>query len=78
MFAYSMRARTHAYHRMEDNVPADIKQKRLEQVIEAFRTSLCVLQDREIGRYHLVLVEVRSFKWVKLFPLNEFKFTSSI
>jgi len=32
MFAYSMRDKTHAYHRMEDNVPEDVKNRRLQEV----------------------------------------------
>ena len=29
LFAYSMRERTHAHRRMQDNVPEDVKQARL-------------------------------------------------
>ena len=32
MFAYSMRERTHAYHKLSDDVPEDVKQRRLREV----------------------------------------------
>jgi tRNA-2-methylthio-N6-dimethylallyladenosine synthase len=33
MFAYSMRERTHAYYKMTDDVPEDVKLRRLQQVV---------------------------------------------
>ncbi len=32
MFAYSMRERTHAYHKYVDDVPEEVKQRRLREV----------------------------------------------
>jgi tRNA A37 methylthiotransferase MiaB len=37
LFAYSMRERTHAHRRMQDNVPADVKQQRLVRMINTFK-----------------------------------------
>ena len=37
LFAYSMRERTHAHRRMQDNVPEDVKQARLVQMIDLFK-----------------------------------------
>lgn len=37
LFAYSMRERTHAHRRMQDNVPADVKQERLVRMINTFK-----------------------------------------
>ena len=37
LFAYSMRERTHAHRRMQDNVPEDVKMERLRQMIEKFK-----------------------------------------
>jgi tRNA A37 methylthiotransferase MiaB len=37
MFAYSMRERTHAWHRMEDDVPEAVKKRRLAEVVQTFR-----------------------------------------
>lgn len=37
LFAYSMRERTHAHRRMQDNVPEDIKKERLVRMIDVFK-----------------------------------------
>ena len=37
LFAYSMRERTHAHRRMQDNVPDDVKQERLVRMINIFK-----------------------------------------
>lgn len=58
MFAYSVRARTHAAHRMEDDVPADVKLRRLQEVIDTF--SAVVTRKNAVedgGRLHVVLVQ---------------------
>lgn len=57
MFAYSMRDKTHAYHRMADNVPEDVKARRLKEVIDTFREHCAIQNAAEVGRYHVLLVE---------------------
>lgn len=37
LFAYSMRERTHAHRRMQDNVPDEVKKERLQRMIEVFK-----------------------------------------
>ena len=37
LFAYSMRERTHAHRRMQDNVPEDVKKERLVRMIDVFK-----------------------------------------
>jgi tRNA A37 methylthiotransferase MiaB len=37
LFAYSMREKTHAHRRMEDDVPQDVKQARLVRMIDTFK-----------------------------------------
>jgi tRNA A37 methylthiotransferase MiaB len=37
MFAYSKRDKTHAARHLEDDVPADVKQRRLAEIIDTFR-----------------------------------------
>lgn len=37
LFAYSMRERTHAHRRMQDDVPDEVKQARLVQMIDVFK-----------------------------------------
>ena len=63
MFAYSMRGRTHAHRTMEDDVPEDVKMRRLNEVINVFRTKVQERNDdMEVGRIRLVLVEGESKK----------------
>ena len=57
LFAYSMRERTHAHRRMEDNVPEDIKMERLRLMIEKFKSIQLDVQKEEIDAHHLVLIE---------------------
>ena len=49
--------KTHAYHRLHDNVPEDIKKKRLQEVIKTFHSIASQRNRRFIGSEQLVLVE---------------------
>lgn len=63
MFAYSMREKTHAHRRMQDDVPDEIKSQRLQEIIHVFRTQVQKRNDEmEVGRLRLVLVEGESKK----------------
>ncbi len=63
MFAYSMRGKTHAHRTMKDDVPDEVKSKRLQEVISMFRDKVQIRNDEmEIGRLRLVLVEGESKK----------------
>ncbi|XP_020550552.1 CDK5RAP1-like protein [Sesamum indicum] len=57
MFAYSMREKTHAHRNYVDDVPDSVKQRRLTELIEAFRESTGQCYDSKIGSVQLVLVE---------------------
>jgi len=58
MFAYSMRGKTHAHRTMEDDVPADVKSRRLNEVIDCFRDNVQLRNvETEIGKLRLVLIE---------------------
>ena len=57
MFAYSMREKTHAHRNYVDDVPEEIKQRRLTELIEVFRKSTGKCYDSEVGTVQLVLVE---------------------
>ena len=62
MFAYSERERTLAYRKFEDDVPEDIKKRRLSEIITQ---QMNIQKERnldEIGQRHLVLVEGTSKK----------------
>ncbi|XP_018822034.1 CDK5RAP1-like protein [Juglans regia] len=57
MFAYSMREKTHAHRNYIDDVPEEVKQRRLTELIDAFRESTGQCYDSQIGTVQLVLVE---------------------
>ncbi|KAI8553775.1 hypothetical protein RHMOL_Rhmol05G0042500 [Rhododendron molle] len=57
MFAYSMREKTHAHRNYIDDVPDAVKQRRLTELIAAFRESTGPCFDIQIGTTQLVLVE---------------------
>uniref|UniRef100_A0A7S3KEY7 Uncharacterized protein n=1 Tax=Euplotes crassus TaxID=5936 RepID=A0A7S3KEY7_EUPCR len=57
LFAYSLRERTHAHRRMEDNVPEDVKQERLRAMIDVFKKNQLLKQMDEVGKYHLMLID---------------------
>jgi len=57
MFAYSMRKKTHAYHRMTDSVPEEVKKRRLNELVSTFYSTAAVRNQRFIGTHQLVLVE---------------------
>lgn len=57
MFAYSERGRTLAQRKYEDDVPEEVKKRRLSEIIEQQMNIQEELNRKEIGRRHLVLVE---------------------
>lgn len=58
MFAYSMRGKTHAHRTMEDDVSPEVKNRRLNEVINVFRSKVQERNDEmEVGKLRLVLVE---------------------
>jgi len=57
LFAYSMREKTHAHRNYKDDVPEEIKLKRLREMIDLFLNIQEEITRKEIGRMHLVLVE---------------------
>jgi tRNA A37 methylthiotransferase MiaB len=61
MFAYSMRGKTHAHRQLQDDIPQKVKQQRLQEIINMFRTQVQIRnEEREVGRLRLVLVEGES------------------
>ena len=62
MFAYSEREGTAAARHQKDDVPEDVKQRRLQEVIDAFRAQAALKQELEIGSTHCVIVEGPSKK----------------
>ncbi|KAH9327019.1 hypothetical protein KI387_007197, partial [Taxus chinensis] len=57
MFGYSMREKTHAHRTYADDVPDDVKQRRLTELIGTFRETTGQRYDSQVGSRQLVLVE---------------------
>ncbi|KFO31468.1 CDK5 regulatory subunit-associated protein 1 isoform X2 [Fukomys damarensis] len=57
LFAYSMRQKTRAYHRLKDDVPEEVKLRRLEELITVFREEASKVNKISVGCTQLVLVE---------------------
>lgn len=57
LFAYSMRQKTRAYHRLKDDVPEEVKLRRLEELITVFREEASKANQTSVGCTQLVLVE---------------------
>jgi tRNA-2-methylthio-N6-dimethylallyladenosine synthase len=62
MFKYSERPQTYAQRKFEDDVPEDVKQRRLEEIITLQRQHASESNEREIGKVHTVLIEGPSKK----------------
>ncbi|CAM9629567.1 unnamed protein product [Chrysoparadoxa australica] len=61
MFAYSLREKTRAAHRMSDDVSPEVKSRRLQEVIDTFYSAIAEKNEAlEVGRVHTVLVEGQS------------------
>lgn len=60
MFAYSERERTLAHRKFTDDVPEDIKKRRLSEIIQLQHQIAFERNQEEIGKRHVVLVEGRS------------------
>ena len=57
MFAYSERPDTYAARKMEDNIPEDVKKRRLSEIIRLQGKHSLASNQTEIGKTHIVLVE---------------------
>ena len=62
MYAYSMREKTMAHRRFVDDVPEEVKQRRLREVIDLFYSKLYALNQRFLGSRQLILIEGPSKK----------------
>lgn len=49
--------KTRASHRLQDDVPADVKRRRLEELIAVFREEAARANEAMVGQAQLVLVE---------------------
>lgn len=60
VFAYSLREKTQAHRRLEDDVPLEVKNRRVAEVLAVFRRRVKQLFDKQVGSHQLVLVEGES------------------
>ncbi|PKR80551.1 tRNA (N6-isopentenyl adenosine(37)-C2)-methylthiotransferase MiaB [Brumimicrobium salinarum] len=60
MYKYSERPKTLAERKYEDNVPEDVKQRRLEEVIELQHKHSLAINNKQIGEIQEVLIEKES------------------
>ncbi|CAI5475837.1 unnamed protein product [Closterium sp. Yama58-4] len=51
MFAYSLRPRTHAHRRLEDDVPEEVKQQRLSELVSTFRETTVARYEAQVRRW---------------------------
>ncbi|KAK2141884.1 hypothetical protein LSH36_1026g00005 [Paralvinella palmiformis] len=56
-FPYSMREKTRAFHRLNDDIPQDVKDRRHKELVATFRRQSLELNMDQIGNKQLVLVE---------------------
>ena len=57
LFAYSERPNTPAAKKLSDDVPADVKQRRLQEIIALHRDSSLRRNQNHVGKVHRVLIE---------------------
>ena len=57
MFSYSERPNTQAQRKFEDDVPADIKKRRLQEIIDKQMGHSLIRNQNHVGKTHKVLVE---------------------
>jgi len=62
MFAYSERAGTRAARKLPDDVPAEVKQRRLARVIDEQREITAATYAAQVGRHERVLCEAPSHR----------------
>lgn len=62
MFSYSPRPGTYAYRNLQDNVPKDVKKKRLKEIIDLQRNHSSFRMKEYLGKVQEILIEGESKK----------------
>jgi tRNA-2-methylthio-N6-dimethylallyladenosine synthase len=57
MFSYSERPNTQAQRKFEDDVPAEVKKRRLQEIIDKQMGHSLIRNQNHVGKTHKVLVE---------------------
>jgi tRNA-2-methylthio-N6-dimethylallyladenosine synthase len=85
MFSYSERPNTQAQRKFEDDIPAEVKKRRLQEIIDKQMGHSLVRNQNHVGKTHKVLVEGVSKKYkeelfgrntqntVVVFPKEDYK-----
>lgn len=60
LFAYSMREKTTAHRRYKDDVPINVKNERLQRMVQVFREGATQLHRKMEGQEQLILIEGKS------------------
>ncbi|UYV77255.1 CDK5RAP1 [Cordylochernes scorpioides] len=60
IFPYSLRQRTQAHRQLQDNVPEEVKGRRVREALDVFRENALELNNKQLGQIQLVMVEGRS------------------
>lgn len=69
LFQYSMREKTTAHRRFQDDVPPEVKLERMQRMANLFRSQAEKLNSQLVGTRQLVLVEGVSFDFLSaVFP----------
>lgn len=63
MFMYSMRPKTHAFYKLQDNISQEIKTKRLQILSDVVKEGQIKILNSELGKIQLILVEGNTKKY---------------
>jgi tRNA A37 methylthiotransferase MiaB len=72
MFIYSVRPKTQAFYKFTDDVPYDVKSKRLQILSEIVKEGQIKLLSSEIGKIHIILIEGETKKYIN--KPNKYKY----
>ncbi|XP_013193442.1 CDK5RAP1-like protein [Amyelois transitella] len=71
LFPYSMREKTLAHRKYKDDVPEAVKKDRHNRMIDIYRRKCQLLNEKEVGNTHLVLIEGTINKTGQIMGRNE-------
>ncbi|KAG2383612.1 hypothetical protein C9374_004283 [Naegleria lovaniensis] len=60
LFAYSLREKTHAHRNYQDDVPPEVKNRRLNELVQTYKNNLSLQYAKEVGSKQLVLIDSSS------------------
>jgi tRNA-2-methylthio-N6-dimethylallyladenosine synthase len=63
LYAYSLREKTHAHRNYQDDVPEEVKKRRLNEMFEVLHKYQRETNEKEVGNRYLILIEGKSRKF---------------